>query len=90
MNTKKRLFEAVMADPIYKDSGVAGFEKRMKNVDHMFVERWIDNVEKMGMAGLTEWKQENLTEAEIEMGALRGQTVGDASGAGSGMQVFLL
>ena len=88
MNTKRKLFEAVMADTIYKDSGVSGFQRKMKNMDHMFVERWIENVEKMGIEGMNQWKQENLSEAEIEMGALRGQTVGDAVGAGAGMQVY--
>ena len=42
---------------------------------HPFVQAWIKNYEK------------KLAEGEIEMGALRGQTVGDASGAGVQTQV---
>ena len=88
MNTKKRLVEAVMQDPVYGDQGVNPFIKRIGKLDHPFVERFIENFEKLGPEGFKIWQKENLTEGEIEMGALRGQTVGDASGAGSGMQVF--
>ena len=88
MNSKKRLFESVMQDPIYTDQGVNPFVKKMGKLDHLFVERWIENFNKMGIEGYKEWQKENLTEAEIEMGALRGQTVSDASGATAGMQVY--
>jgi hypothetical protein len=88
MNTHKRLVESVMEDSQFKDSGVNAFMKSVKYMNHLFVERWQENFAKMGMEGFKLWQKENLTEAEIEMGALRGQTVGDASGAGSGLQVY--
>ena len=40
------------------------------------------------MNKLVENQQKHLQESEVEVGALRGQTVGDAAGAGSNMQVY--
>ena len=88
MNSKKRLVESVLQDPIYKNAGVHPFIKSMTGMNHLFVERWIENFSALGTDGFKEWQKENLTESEIEMGTLRGQTVGDASGAGAGMQVY--
>jgi hypothetical protein len=88
MQYKKRLFEAVMQDPVYKDNGVGPFMKQTEHQYHLFVERWVDNFKAMGLEGYKQWQKENLTEGEIEMGALRGQTVGDASGATAGLQVY--
>jgi hypothetical protein len=80
MNTKKRLFEAVMADPkVPNYGGVDTFLKMMKGQYHPFMERFMDNLVAMGPDGFKNWQKENLTEAEIEMGALRGQTVSDAT-----------
>ena len=39
---------------------------------HMFVEKWTENIQKMGMDGYKAWQKEG-TEAEIEMGYLRGK-----------------
>ena len=88
MNTKKRLVESVMTDSVYADAGVNAFLKQTKTMYHMFVEKWTENIQKMGMDGYKAWQKENLTEAEIEMGYLRGQTVGDSVGAQALSQVF--
>lgn len=88
MNTKKRLVESVMTDSVYTDAGVNAFLKQTKTMYHMFVEKWTENIQKMGMDGYKAWQKENLTEAEIEMGYLRGQTVGDSVGAQALSQVF--
>ena len=88
MNTKKRLVESVMTDSVYADAGVNAFLKQTKSMYHMFVEKWTENIQKMGMDGYKAWQKENLTEAEIEMGYLRGQTVGDSVGAQALSQVF--
>ena len=88
MNTKKRLVESVMTDSVYADAGVTAFLKQTKTMYHMFVEKWTENIQKMGMDGYKAWQKENLTEAEIEMGYLRGQTVGDSVGAQALSQVF--
>ena len=88
MNTKKRLVESVLTDSVYGDAGVNAFLKQTKSMYHMFVEKWTENLQKMGMDGYKAWQKENLTETEIEMGYLRGQTVGDASGAQALSQVF--
>jgi len=88
MNTKKRLVESVLTDSVYADAGVNAFLKQTKTMYHMFVEKWTENIQKMGMEGYKAWQKENLTEAEIEMGYLRGQTVGDSSGAQALSQVF--
>ncbi len=88
MNTKKRLVESVMTDSVYADAGVNAFLKQTKTMYHMFVEKWTENIQKMGMDGYKAWQKENLTEAEIEMGYLRGQTVGDSVGAQALSLVF--
>ena len=88
MNTKKRLVEYAMTDSVYADAGVTAFLKQTKTMYHMFVEKWAENLQKMGMDGYKAWQKENLTEAEIEMGYLRGQTVGDSVGAQALSQVF--
>ena len=88
MFAKKRLVETVMSDPTFKDAGVEAFMKQSKTMYHLFVERWNENFKKMGIEGYRDWQKANLTEAEIEMGALRGQTVDDTSGAGVDMQVY--
>jgi hypothetical protein len=96
MNTHKRLVESVMDDAQFKDSGVNAFLKSIKYMNHLFVERWNENFAKMGAEGFKQWQKENLTEGEIEMGALRGQTVGDSTGvpapgagnAGGYLQVY--
>ena len=88
MNTKKRLVESVMTDSVYADAGVTAFLKQTKTMYHMFVEKWAENIQKLGMDGYKAWQKENLTEAEIEMGYLRGQTVGDSVGAQALSQVF--
>jgi hypothetical protein len=76
MDTKKRLLEAREAD-----QEVLEFMKRAEAIQHPFL---------YGVSGKGGWYrnyQQHLVEGEIEMGKVRGQTVGDASGAGSGMQV---
>ena len=56
-----------------EDKEVKDFLKTAEG--HPFIQAWIKNYEK------------KLAEGEIEMGALRGQTVGDTSGAGVQTQV---
>jgi len=55
---------------------VKEFIKRTSTEYHPFVDKWIKNYDKA------------LKEGEIEIGALRGQTVADAVAAGGGMQVY--
>jgi hypothetical protein len=73
MNTNKRLLEARETD-----QEITEFIKRAEAIQHPFM---------YGPKGFYQNYSKHLAEAEPEMGALRGQTVGDASGAGSGMQV---
>ena len=55
---------------------VKEFIETVGKVQHPFVTRWMKNYDKA------------LKEGEIEIGALRGQTVADAVAAGGGMQVY--
>jgi hypothetical protein len=89
MNTKKRLVEAVIDAPAnMPDTGVKSFLNHMKGQYHPFMERWEANYAKALEDGtLNEYRKAYGETSEPEIGALRGQTVGDASGAGSGMQV---
>ena len=74
MNTQKRLLEAKETD-----QEIVEFMERAKSIQHPFM---------YGKSGFYKNYEKHLTEtAEPEMGAVRGQTVGDASGASSGMQV---
>lgn len=57
------------------DPEVAEFIKRAESIGHPFVKSWGKNFAKA------------LAEGEVEIGALRGQTIGDAVSAGAGMQV---
>jgi len=71
MNTNKRLLEAKETDQELQE-----FIKRAEAIQHPFKNGFYANFAK------------HLTEAaEPEMGELRGQTVGDAVGAGANMQV---
>jgi hypothetical protein len=58
------------------DPEIAEFMKRAESIGHPFVKQWAKNFPKA------------LAEGEIEIGALRGQTVGDAVSAGAQMQVY--
>ena len=92
MNSNKHLVEAVMDAPAnLPDAGAKAFMKRMKNQNHPYLERFEENFAKAINDGtLLEYRIDSgvsKAEAEIEIGALRGQTVGDAVGAGTGMQV---
>ena len=71
MNTKLKLIESKATDPEILD-----LMKDPNWTNHPFVKAFTKNYTK------------HLKETdEPEMGELRGQTVGDASGAGDGMQV---
>jgi len=72
MDTKIKLVEARATD-----KEVIDLQTDPNFISHPFVKKWMENYQK-----------ETLKEAvEPEKGALRGQTVGDATGAGVGMQV---
>lgn len=78
MNTNKILLESAVPNKMSKQlqESVEEFTKSCVAMNHPFFTRYVKNYEK------------HLQETtEPEMGALRGQTVGDASGASSNMQV---